>query len=481
MEVIVPIIGYLSATLPDRVSVSFPAIVVSIVAAVLLWKFVPALFFEYRYVSKEHNPAFPLSASVLGPKIPRMVGDVPPVLPNGWYRVCLSREILPGQVRPFTLCQRNLAVFRTPDGTVASLDAYCPHLGAHLAVLGTVTSEGTLRCPFHGWELDTTGKCVRIPYMSSPSPSSSSPSSITSEVECKPPQNARVNAWPTCERNGLVHVWFDAEGRPPYWTVPYRPELHPAEALAETISLQQRNETCSPSDAVSNSGNGNGNGKNDTSGTRGDTQMHAQRRFKFHGKLEHYVRAHIQELPENGPDVAHLNVLHTDFLVRILSKLGFDHVWAAHWAPSQQTGLEHVSDITLTQSMRFLGRKLPMSSITATIQQVGPSLVYLRLNAWFGSFLIIQSVSPFEPLLQHVVHTLFAQSYVPRAVAKFIMWGLKVQFERDHPIWSAKTYVRTPMLVRGDGPILIFRKWYARFYSKSSPTIQEEAAKLLSW
>ena len=33
------------------------------------------------------------------------------------------------------------------------LDAYCPHLGAHLAEGGRVQGE-SVRCPFHAWEFD---------------------------------------------------------------------------------------------------------------------------------------------------------------------------------------------------------------------------------------------------------------------------------------------------------------------------------------
>lgn len=55
-------------------------------------------------------------------------------------------------------------VFRAEDGAVGVLDAYCPHLGANLAVGGTV-SNGCLQCPFHKWEFDTSGQCTKIPYL----------------------------------------------------------------------------------------------------------------------------------------------------------------------------------------------------------------------------------------------------------------------------------------------------------------------------
>lgn len=56
------------------------------------------------------------------------------------------------------------AVFRGMDGEVYVLDAYCPHLGANLAVGGHVVGN-CIECPFHGWIFSgKDGSCVKIPY-----------------------------------------------------------------------------------------------------------------------------------------------------------------------------------------------------------------------------------------------------------------------------------------------------------------------------
>lgn len=49
------------------------------------------------------------------------------------------------------------------------MDAYCPHLGAHLGIGGTVEGE-TLRCPFHAFRFDTGGVCVATGYGTKPPP-----------------------------------------------------------------------------------------------------------------------------------------------------------------------------------------------------------------------------------------------------------------------------------------------------------------------
>ncbi|ELT88255.1 hypothetical protein CAPTEDRAFT_218200 [Capitella teleta] len=62
------------------------------------------------------------------------------------------------------LC-KNLAVFRSEKGTAHVLDAYCPHLGANLAIGGQVKGD-CLECPFHGWQFrGDDGKCVKVPYI----------------------------------------------------------------------------------------------------------------------------------------------------------------------------------------------------------------------------------------------------------------------------------------------------------------------------
>lgn len=58
-------------------------------------------------------------------------------------------------------------MFRDVDGKARVLDAYCPHLGAHLAD-GEIDHEdgkSCIKCPFHGWAFRADdGTCVNVPY-----------------------------------------------------------------------------------------------------------------------------------------------------------------------------------------------------------------------------------------------------------------------------------------------------------------------------
>ncbi len=141
-------------------------------------------------------------------------------IPNGWFAVAWSRELVAGDVRRIRYFGEELVLFRTRSGSAHVLDAYCPHLGAHLGEGGRVIGE-SIRCPFHGWQFDGSGACVAIPYCA------------------RIPPAARLRAWEVAEANGMVFVWHHAEGKAPDWQVPALPELaDPAWTEPRTLELE---------------------------------------------------------------------------------------------------------------------------------------------------------------------------------------------------------------------------------------------------
>ena len=84
-------------------------------------------------------------------------------IPNGWFAVAWSKDLAVGEVQRIRYFDNEMVLFRTRSGQVRVLDAYCAHLGAHLAEGGKVVGE-TVKCPFHAWQYDGNGQCVVIPY-----------------------------------------------------------------------------------------------------------------------------------------------------------------------------------------------------------------------------------------------------------------------------------------------------------------------------
>ena len=121
--------------------------------------------------------------------------------PFAWYRACHGDDLAPGAVLPLRYLGRDLVAWRGEDGVPHVMDAYCPHLGAHLGYGGRV--EGCeLICPFHWWRFGADGVNTRIPYDGSRHP------------------NARIHTYPCIERAGIVLFWYHPTGAAPLWEIP---------------------------------------------------------------------------------------------------------------------------------------------------------------------------------------------------------------------------------------------------------------------
>ena len=128
------------------------------------------------------------------------------VYPNGWFRAAFSDDIAPGELKRLQYFGKELVLFRCQGGTARVFDAYCPHMGAHLAFGGEVVDE-SLRCPFHHWEFDGEGKCNKIPYSKTI------------------PPRAVIETYPVVEKNGVVLMWHDRGGNAPSFEIPDIPEI----------------------------------------------------------------------------------------------------------------------------------------------------------------------------------------------------------------------------------------------------------------
>jgi phenylpropionate dioxygenase-like ring-hydroxylating dioxygenase large terminal subunit len=137
--------------------------------------------------------------------------------PKGWFHVAYSRDVVEGSVASLHYFGRRLICYRGESGTAYVLDAYCPHLGADIAVGGTVR-EDCVVCPFHGWKFSGQGVNVEIPYTKAPN------------------RIAKLRPWPTVERAGMIFVWHSPEAGEPEWELPKIPE---AEDTAFTFYAPQ--------------------------------------------------------------------------------------------------------------------------------------------------------------------------------------------------------------------------------------------------
>ena len=117
-----------------------------------------------------------------------------------WIPALLSNEVPTPDCAPvrIRILNENLIAFRVTSGKVGLIDDYCPHRGASM-FFGRNAEEG-LRCVYHGWKFDVTGRCTDI--MTEPEGSS-----LKDKV--------RATAYPTQERNGIVWAYMGPRADPP--------------------------------------------------------------------------------------------------------------------------------------------------------------------------------------------------------------------------------------------------------------------------
>lgn len=109
---------------------------------------------------------------------------------NQWYVVLESNEVRNRPVGVIRLGEK-LVFWRDEAGKVQAALDRCPHRGVALSA-GVIQHEH-LQCPFHGFEFDSTGKCVLIPANGS--------SGVIPKAMC-------LTTYPTHEAHGYIWIWW---------------------------------------------------------------------------------------------------------------------------------------------------------------------------------------------------------------------------------------------------------------------------------
>lgn len=124
---------------------------------------------------------------------------------NFWYPAEWSEALTDAPVKVRMLGQ-DFVLFRDAAGQAHCLSNTCVHRGGSLA--GGKLVGDAVQCPYHGWEFGGDGACRRIPSLG---------------PAARIPGRARVDAYPTVERYGIVFAFLgdlpEAE-RPPLMEIP---------------------------------------------------------------------------------------------------------------------------------------------------------------------------------------------------------------------------------------------------------------------
>jgi phthalate 4,5-dioxygenase oxygenase subunit len=139
----------------------------------------------------------------------RVEGDAPigrMMRENYWVPALLSSQISSDEAPiPVRLLGHDYVAFRASDGRVGLFDEGCPHRGTSLAL---ARNEGCgLRCIFHGWKIDVSGKVVDVP-------------THTPNAEAFAAK-VPVGHYPTHEGGGIVWAWLGMGDAPPFPELPF--------------------------------------------------------------------------------------------------------------------------------------------------------------------------------------------------------------------------------------------------------------------
>ena len=331
---------------------------------------------------------------------------------SGWYQIGWGGEFAPGEVRALRYFDTHLVCYRGQSGGLHVSDAFCPHFGAHLGYGGTVEDD-CIRCPFHGWKWGPDGCNEEIPY--------SRPEKM----------NLRLRQWDVAEVDGLVLLWFGAEGEPPSW--------EPPSFLPENTSLEGDFWPVYP----------------DCADTWTD------------------LRFPPQVMAENSGDAAHFRYVHG--AAEVPEIIGFEeagHRFSTHFSVRYGGG----------RASTWATPKGPVDGRMTTIMHgIGIAAGIIE------SFDTVYTLATTTPIDQHTSDHR-ATVWVPRtrgdgspldeSVRDRWAHQQRSQHAADLPVWENMTYVARPMFAKAETKVFrALRRWIEGLYPDSPATADRDTAE----
>ena len=170
------------------------------------------------------------------------------------------------------------------------------------------------------------------------------------------------------------------------------------------------------------------------------------------------IRTHNQEMAENSVDSAHFLYLHG----------------TQEMPETSAEQLGHVLHATSTTVM-----KTPQGKVKGNIEvhAHGFGFTTTRFRGLVETLLVSSATTIDEDFVElRFAFTVkkMVNEGVTSTVAAAFQREIARQLEQDIPIWENKIYVHPPVLVDGDGPIGLFRRWAKQFYG--GPVAEAAAA-----
>jgi 3-ketosteroid 9alpha-monooxygenase subunit A len=249
---------------------------------------------------------------------------------------------------------------------------------------GGTVAGNDLRCPFHHWTWQGDGGVAAIPYQEKVPRTLSKP--------CD-------RALPIHEDMGIIFAWW-----------------HPARA-APLFAM-------------------------------GRVEEVAEEGWIEADYREWIFDVHIQEITENGADVAHFPALH-NFPSPPVPEFVVDGYFRYSSASSKMPTARGMVDGKID------------------VRAIGPGVSFTRF--WgITDMLMLQMQTPLDGARTALRHIYFHPADLAADkvnVTRKLIRNTAIQLEEDAKVWPYKRHLEKPLLVRNDGPIMEYRRFYSRFYA----------------
>lgn len=296
---------------------------------------------------------------------------------------------------------RWIVAWRDSGGNVCVADAYCPHMGAKLTpATGGRVSADKLKCPFHGFEYDISGKCVNTP-------------------DAPPPKNCALNTYRVHEDTGFVFAYWGNQSRVPDWTPP----------MMENdgwSSIKVKNYTI---------------------------RTHVQDITENSVDINHQKHIHNWDSRQSFKTCTHDRYYNTGFSITgRLDIPGFRHIsFETHLAfHIWGLGFMYAESESKAYNVQVRTWYLPVPVDNDYIEVfVATQLKRTSLPAHESGFNIFHKLGGWSGLA-------LARQLIAHETAR--------QFQKDILIWNHRRYLEAPALCSADGELHKFRKYCRQFY-----------------
>lgn len=339
----------------------------------------------------------------------------PPNFTYGWYAPLVANEVTQKKIKGFRFMGKDLVAFRNKDNKVVVLDGVCPHFGADLSK-GSIC-DGQVRCYFHGFYFDDEGQCTKGDVVQDPSTL----------------EKISIEKYAVEECAGQIWIWHGTHSSVPDVPLPIK-DLDWDEWSTPVTSKQR---------TITNS--------NMCYLTENIIDM------------QHFDTVHKWTLHElcDGPKVAEDGTFVTD--IKVTVNLGAQSESA--WVRALTTKLKTDSRIFFKVyspgnaiATSCSGTELSNKNLGRNIVCIYPlddNNVSIRVACCFKKTDEAGEVSTFKKLFGGPMFWAIGHLVSRIAVA---------DFDGDLKVWNNRKYLTNPKYVKEDGPMILFRKWYLRFW-----------------